>query len=322
MAILGSERAADLGAVLAILAGGLMIAAALARFGFLTELLSKPVRYGYLNGIALAIVVSQLPKLCGFSTDAGTVIEGIRRFAHGVASGEVNGTALAIGLGSIVPDVRDPPLRPAPAWRADRRGRVHRRRRAVRSRRPAPGRPDAPWGAVLPDPGRSRRGLGTAGRWRRQHRHRGLHRHQRALPHVRATGRAPRRRQPRAGSSRHRQPDHRAVPGLRHLHQLDPDPGGRRGRRPHPADRPDGGPRRHRRARGVAGGVQEPAGVHARRRRDRGRHGPGRDTGLGPPGQAAPERAGAVDGGLPRRLPHRRAGGHRARRSASRCSTS
>ena len=43
----------------------LCIAAGLARAGFITDLLSKPVRVGYMNGIGLTIVVSQLPKLLG-----------------------------------------------------------------------------------------------------------------------------------------------------------------------------------------------------------------------------------------------------------------
>ena len=46
------------------------IVAGLARLGFITELLSKPIRYGYMNGIALTVLVSQMPKLLGFSVDA------------------------------------------------------------------------------------------------------------------------------------------------------------------------------------------------------------------------------------------------------------
>ena len=40
-----------------------------ARLGFITELLSKPIRYGYMNGIALTVLLSQIPKLFGFSVD-------------------------------------------------------------------------------------------------------------------------------------------------------------------------------------------------------------------------------------------------------------
>jgi MFS superfamily sulfate permease-like transporter len=48
--------------------------AGLARLGFITELLSKPIRYGYMNGIALTVILSQIPKLLGFSVSgAGSV---------------------------------------------------------------------------------------------------------------------------------------------------------------------------------------------------------------------------------------------------------
>ena len=102
LAVAGSARAADLAAALAILCGVLMLGGALARFGFLTELLSKPVRYGYLNGIALTIIVSQLPKLCGFSTGASDVVSGLRLLVRGVADGDVQADALLVGAGSLV----------------------------------------------------------------------------------------------------------------------------------------------------------------------------------------------------------------------------
>ena len=61
-------NAATLAAGLAVLSGGLCLAAGLVRAGFVTDLLATPIRYGYLNGIALTIIVGQLPKLFGFSS--------------------------------------------------------------------------------------------------------------------------------------------------------------------------------------------------------------------------------------------------------------
>jgi MFS superfamily sulfate permease-like transporter len=55
---------------MAIASGIVCIAAGLARLGFITELLSKPIRYGYMNGIALTVLLSQVPKLFGFSVTA------------------------------------------------------------------------------------------------------------------------------------------------------------------------------------------------------------------------------------------------------------
>jgi high affinity sulfate transporter 1 len=95
------DQAVALAAMLSILTGLICVATGLARFGFITDLLSKPIRYGYMNGIALVVIVSQLPKLFGFSVDAEGVIEGGREFVDGVADGETNVTALAIGVLSV-----------------------------------------------------------------------------------------------------------------------------------------------------------------------------------------------------------------------------
>jgi high affinity sulfate transporter 1 len=94
--------AVTLAGMLAVLTGVLCVVAGLARLGFLTDLLSLPVRYGYLNGIALTILASQLPKLFGFSVDADTAVDGLRQFVDGVVDGRTNTTALAIGATSLV----------------------------------------------------------------------------------------------------------------------------------------------------------------------------------------------------------------------------
>src|SRR5690349_1931258 len=56
-------RAVAIAAAMALVAGAVCIVAGIARLGFVTELLSKPIRYGYMNGIALAVIIIQLPKL-------------------------------------------------------------------------------------------------------------------------------------------------------------------------------------------------------------------------------------------------------------------
>jgi high affinity sulfate transporter 1 len=91
------QRAVPLAAMMAIVSGVVCIAAGLARLGFVTELLSKPIRYGYMNGIALTVLLSQVPKLFGFSVPA----EGPLRQAWGIVekvlAGSTNVVALAIG---------------------------------------------------------------------------------------------------------------------------------------------------------------------------------------------------------------------------------
>jgi high affinity sulfate transporter 1 len=95
-------RATTLSALLALIVGVLVIGAGLARLGFLTALLSAPVRHGYLNGIALIVVVSQLPRLFGFTTTGDSVIDRARSFAAGLAAGETNAVSLAIGVTCLV----------------------------------------------------------------------------------------------------------------------------------------------------------------------------------------------------------------------------
>jgi high affinity sulfate transporter 1 len=94
-------RAVALAGMLALLVGGLLVVAGLARLGYLTDLLSLPIRYGYLNGIALTVIVSQLPKVFGFSTDADGLVPEIAALVDGLRGGEAVGAALAIGVVSF-----------------------------------------------------------------------------------------------------------------------------------------------------------------------------------------------------------------------------
>jgi high affinity sulfate transporter 1 len=95
-------RAIALASLLAILVGAIMIVAAVARLGFIADLLSKPTMIGYMNGLALTILVGQLPKLFGFSVDADGLIAEIGAFFGGIADGDIVPAAAAIGLGGIV----------------------------------------------------------------------------------------------------------------------------------------------------------------------------------------------------------------------------
>ncbi len=95
------EEAVELAAFLALLVGGLCIITGIARLGTITELLSKPVRVGYINGIALFVLVSQLPKLFGFSTDADGFLPELGAFLDALFDGATEPTALGLGLGSL-----------------------------------------------------------------------------------------------------------------------------------------------------------------------------------------------------------------------------
>ena len=94
-------RAVALASLLAVLVGVIMVAAGLAKFGFVADLLSKPTQIGYMNGLALTIIVGQLPKLLGFSVDADGLVAEARAFVSGLAQGEANATAAVVGVASL-----------------------------------------------------------------------------------------------------------------------------------------------------------------------------------------------------------------------------
>lgn len=95
-------RAVVLASMLALMTGAIMIAAGVFRFGFIADLLSKPTILGYMNGLALTIVVGQLPKLFGFSTDADGFLGEVQAVLRGISDGLVVPAAAAIGIASIV----------------------------------------------------------------------------------------------------------------------------------------------------------------------------------------------------------------------------
>jgi high affinity sulfate transporter 1 len=104
--ILGSngspEHAIALASMLGLLVGATMTLAGIAKLGFVADLLSKPTQIGYMNGLALTILIGQLPKLFGFSVSADGLINEARGFVDGVSSGKTVGAAVAIGMVSLV----------------------------------------------------------------------------------------------------------------------------------------------------------------------------------------------------------------------------
>src|SRR5436190_7311488 len=91
------QRTVALAGMMAIVSGVVCVAAGLARLGFITELLSKPIRYGYMNGIALTVILSQIPKLFGFRVSAEGPVRQLLGIIAQVWNGNTNVTALAIG---------------------------------------------------------------------------------------------------------------------------------------------------------------------------------------------------------------------------------
>src|SRR5215469_12454774 len=96
------KRAVALASMLAIMVAAIMIVAGVAKLGFIADLISKPTMIGYLNGLALTIMVGQLPKLFGFKVEAEGLIREFTEFVKGLAHGEAVAAAAAVGIAGIV----------------------------------------------------------------------------------------------------------------------------------------------------------------------------------------------------------------------------
>ncbi|MEN6423154.1 MAG: SulP family inorganic anion transporter, partial [Smithella sp.] len=96
-----TDKAIALAGMLAILTGALCILAGLVKFGFITDLLAKPIRIGYLNGIALTVLIGQLPKVFGFSVSGSNFLQETNGLIQGIWNGQINWTACGIGLSCL-----------------------------------------------------------------------------------------------------------------------------------------------------------------------------------------------------------------------------
>ena len=91
--------AITLAGMLAVLVGVTEIGLGLGKLGFVADLLSKEVQVGYMNGLAITIIVGQLPKLFGFSTEADSFLKEVRVFVEGL--GRTHTTTLIVGLATL-----------------------------------------------------------------------------------------------------------------------------------------------------------------------------------------------------------------------------
>ena len=96
------RQAIALAGTMALVSGTVLVLAGIAKLGFITELLSKPIRYGYMNGIALTVLISQLPRLFGFSIESEGPLRSLWAIGKAIADGKTNWVALAIGLGTLI----------------------------------------------------------------------------------------------------------------------------------------------------------------------------------------------------------------------------
>jgi len=100
LAAAGSAEAVELAAALALLVAVCFLAARALRLGWLADYFSRPVLIGYLHGVAVVLVVSQLGKLLGLSIDAS---KPLRQLGEVVSElGETSGITLAVGAAALL----------------------------------------------------------------------------------------------------------------------------------------------------------------------------------------------------------------------------
>ncbi|MFC4341860.1 SulP family inorganic anion transporter [Cupriavidus numazuensis] len=95
-------RAIAVASMMAVVSGTVCILAGLLRLGFVTELLSKPIRYGYMNGIAFTVLISQLPKLFGISIEDAGPLRELWDLVRAIGDGKSNWYSTAVGGGALV----------------------------------------------------------------------------------------------------------------------------------------------------------------------------------------------------------------------------
>jgi len=95
-------RAIAVASMMAVVSGLTCILMGLLRLGFITELLSKPIRYGYMNGIAFTVLISQLPKLFGISIESEGPLRDLWSLGQAIHAGKANWYAFTVGGSSLV----------------------------------------------------------------------------------------------------------------------------------------------------------------------------------------------------------------------------
>lgn len=89
----------SLAILLTFFTGLFCIAASFLRLGALADFLSKPILVGFLNGVAISILLGQIGKLFGFAIESGRIIPRLLEFIAKLP--QTHGPTLAVGLGSF-----------------------------------------------------------------------------------------------------------------------------------------------------------------------------------------------------------------------------
>ncbi|AYZ64611.1 SulP family inorganic anion transporter [Burkholderia multivorans] len=95
------SRAVALAAALALSAGTICVLIGVLGLGFVTDLLSRPIQYGYLNGIAVSLIIGRLPELLGLPAASGNMAAAVRQIARGLLDHQVSVNACVLGAGAL-----------------------------------------------------------------------------------------------------------------------------------------------------------------------------------------------------------------------------
>ncbi|MFF7064079.1 sulfate permease [Pseudomonas sp. NPDC008258] len=99
LALGDTQRIAELSVIVTVLVGVMLIAAGLARAGFIASFFSRPILIGYLNGIGLSLIAGQLSKVVGFKIEGDGFILSLVNFLQRL--GEIHWVTLLIGLAAL-----------------------------------------------------------------------------------------------------------------------------------------------------------------------------------------------------------------------------
>ncbi|PMS21122.1 sodium-independent anion transporter [Trinickia dabaoshanensis] len=97
----GAAHTVALASMLATMAGAACALFGLMKLGFVSDLLSDPIRYGYLNGIAVTLAAGQLPQLLGFSGGGGSFLGDVLNAYQALLTGQIQVATAAIGLACV-----------------------------------------------------------------------------------------------------------------------------------------------------------------------------------------------------------------------------
>ncbi|KWE65093.1 transporter [Burkholderia ubonensis] len=95
------SRAISLAAALALSAGTICVLIGVLGLGFVTDLLSRPIQYGYLNGIAVSLIVGRLPELLGLPAASSDMAAAVPQIARGLLDHQVSVNACVLGAGAL-----------------------------------------------------------------------------------------------------------------------------------------------------------------------------------------------------------------------------